>query len=97
MEKKGLIRNNSEQEVAGFHIYPKTYFNPRDFFGNWDLTDKTYCVHLYMGSWLSEKEQKKLERRRQPFWMFIRRIYMIVKNNILIAKVRKLLNDSGII
>lgn len=76
----GLRRDNTEQIISDYlHIYPKTFFNPRDFWGNWDLSKHTYCVHLYMGSWLSEEEQRKLRLRRNPVWLFMRRIYLHIK------------------
>lgn len=82
-QKYNLHRDNSEQIIAGYlHIYPKTYFNPRDFWGNWDLSKDTYCIHLYMGSWLPEKEQRKLQLRRNPLWLLLRRVYLQIKEII---------------
>lgn len=65
LRKYGLKSDNSEQFVYGIHIYPKTYFNPMDYFGNWDKTKNTYCIHLYSGSWLNLDEQNKLKRRKR--------------------------------
>ena len=64
----GLKPNNSEQYISNLHIYPRTYFNPMDFFGNWDRTKDTVAVHLYMGSWLPEATKKKLDRRKTFYW-----------------------------
>lgn len=68
IEKHGLKANNSEQMIGNIHIYPRTYFNAMDFFGNWDRTKNTTTVHLYMGSWLPDKVQKKLNRRKTWYW-----------------------------
>lgn len=81
-ENYGLKLDNSEQNIAGFHVYPKTYFNPRDFWGNCDFSNNTFCIHLYMGSWLSEKEQIKLARRRNPIYLLIRKWYLRFKRLI---------------
>lgn len=62
----GLTKNNEEQYVNGIHIYPKTFFNPMDYFGSWDMSRNTRCVHLYSGSWLSQEERKKLMNRKKP-------------------------------
>ena len=35
VKKYGLKTDNSEQIVENVHIYPRTYFNAMDFFGNW--------------------------------------------------------------
>lgn len=68
-DKYGLKLDNSEQIICNdVHIYPKTYFNPMDFFGNWDRSDKTTTVHLYMGSWLPEDVKKSLDRRKTKMW-----------------------------
>lgn len=68
VEKYNLQSDNSEQIIENIHIYPRTYFNPMDFFGNWDRSKNTVAVHLYMGSWLPENAQKKLNRRKKWWW-----------------------------
>lgn len=65
LHRHGLKQDNSEQHICGIHIYPKTYFNPMDYYGNWDKTKDTYAIHLYSGSWLSKDEQAKLRRRKK--------------------------------
>ena len=61
--KLGMKKENVEQEICKFHIYPAEYFCPI----NWkshkcELTDNTYSIHHFEASWLTEKEKKK----RQP-------------------------------
>lgn len=82
----GLKQNNTEQQVCGVHIYPKTYFNPMDFYGNWDKTKDTYCIHLYSGSWLSEEEQKKLMKRQKLFVRLKKRGRSLVKKFFIKGK-----------
>lgn len=97
MMEYGLVTDNSEQYIRGFHVYPKTYFNPLDFFGNWDRTKKTYCVHLYMGSWLPKEQKKLLDRRKTITFKITKRIYLLMKNNIFIKRFRKVLRKYDII
>lgn len=80
--KYGLKQDNSEQYVCGIHIYPKTYFNPMDYFGNWDKTKNTYGIHLYSGSWLSEEEQEKLRKRKKTLVRLKKKIRSIIRKFI---------------
>ena len=64
----GLILGGMEQIVDDIKIYPREYFCPMDFWGNWNQTKNTYCIHLFNGSWLPVREQKKLNRRKTWWW-----------------------------
>lgn len=97
LESYGLKTDNTEQFVLGAHIYPKTYFNPRDYWGNWDMSKDTYCIHLYMGSWLSEGEQKKLAKRRNCLINNLRKFYLLIKKNKIIYNFRNKLKEKNII
>lgn len=77
--KYGLKRDNTEQYICGIHIYPKTFFNPMDYFGNWDRSKDTYAIHLYSGSWLSKEEQNKLKRRKKPLRRLKKKIHSIFR------------------
>lgn len=68
VKRYGLKTNNNEQIIENIHIYPRTYFNAMDFFGNWDRSSNTTTVHLYMGSWLPDTERYKLNRRKTLYW-----------------------------
>ena len=51
--KKGLIPNNTKQEIDGLTIFPMEYFCPKDFFsGEISLTKNTYSIHHFDASWL---------------------------------------------
>lgn len=47
-----------------------------DFWGNWNKTANTYCIHLFFGSWLPDKEQKKLNRRKKWYFKLAKWIYV---------------------
>ncbi len=66
----GLQLGGKEQFVSGIHIFPREYFCPMDFWGNWNKTENTYCVHLFSGSWLSDEAQKKLNMRKKYWYRF---------------------------
>lgn len=65
-EKYGLTDKNEIQEVAGFAIYPPEYFCPKDYrTGALNITDSTYTIHHFDGSWLDEYDnclQKQIEK-----------------------------------
>lgn len=74
-----------------------TFFNPMDYFGNWDKSPETVCVHLYMGSWLPEQEQKKLKRRKTFIFKLTKYIWDRSKNNPLFKRIRLYLKNKNII
>ncbi len=56
----GLKLNNTLQTVAGFTLYPKKYFCPKDHLsGNIHITPETYTIHHFAGSWVSKKDKIK--------------------------------------
>lgn len=62
MELFGLVRNGKEQTVAGIHVYPAEYFNPRDSVtGRITITPNTYSIHWYGKSWLPRSARIKCE------------------------------------
>lgn len=93
----GLTRDNKEQIVGNIHVYPKTYFNPMDYFGNWDKSKKTVCCHLYMGSWLPSEEKKKLKYRKTILFKICKRIWCLSQNIAIVYKLRIYLKKKNII
>lgn len=68
LKKNGWVAHTDIIKICGINIYPSEYFCPINYFtGKMIVTDKTYSIHHYDGSWLSEEErysfrtQKKLE------------------------------------
>lgn len=60
----GLKLDNSYQEVQGFVLYPMDYFCAKSFkTGIVHITDNTYTIHHFSGSWLTD-EQKRLKEYR---------------------------------
>ena len=53
-KKHGFTDKNEIQKVDGITVYPSDYFCPKDYVsGNINITQNTYTVHWYDGSWLS--------------------------------------------
>ena len=56
----GLVKEDHVQEVKGVMVYPKEYFCPKDYLtGKMKITDNTYSIHHYDGSWRSTKSKIK--------------------------------------
>ena len=52
--KKGLVLNNSLQEIDGLTIFPAEYFAPKEYFsGKITLTKNTYSIHHFDASWVN--------------------------------------------
>ncbi len=53
-KKHGFTDKNEIQKVEEITVYPTEYFCPKDYVsGNITITQNTYTVHWYDGSWLS--------------------------------------------
>lgn len=73
LEKFGLKRDDSMQEVCGTTIYPREYFCPKSFIDeNVTLTENTYSIHHYSASWHTE-EEKHAEKLKKKFNKFMPR------------------------
>lgn len=56
--KYGLKLDNSLQTINGFTLFPCDYFSPKDFdTGALTVTDNTYSIHHFEGSWLPEENK----------------------------------------
>lgn len=72
----GLLTNNIEQDlyirsgesVFTFHVFPRTYFCPLDFYHNENFTDKTHSIHLFEASWLDDDVKFRINRERTPIY-----------------------------
>ena len=59
--KHGLIQKNQIQLVADTYVFPTDYFCPLDnSTGELVMTDNTYSIHHYLGSWLDECMKQEL-------------------------------------
>lgn len=51
-KSRGYVRKDGIHSFLGFTIFPSEYFSPIDFLSKEkDITDNTYSIHHYMGSW----------------------------------------------
>lgn len=59
--KHGLRQNNTQQIICKNVIFPIEYFCPKDFpSGKIRITNNTYAIHHYQGSWISEEDKKRI-------------------------------------
>jgi mannosyltransferase OCH1-like enzyme len=66
LETKGIVKENREQLVDGIHIYERDIFYPKKMDdGTFRTTERTFTIHRYAGSWLTERERK---RGVSKFW-----------------------------
>ena len=71
--EKGLIADNSCQEVSEFTVYPRTYFCPIAIDEKYkNITRNTCAIHHFTSSWRTKKEMKKFRKakRRQAWWYY---------------------------
>ena len=62
--EKGLQRNNTYQEIAGFAIYPKDVFCPKSHVdGIVRSTVNTHAIHHFNASWLDEEKRAEKNAR----------------------------------
>ena len=69
----GLKNVQGIQEVQGIKVYPSEYFSPIDVIsGKLHITENTYTIHRYMGSWGDKRHRswKDLIRSYIPEWVF---------------------------
>jgi len=85
--KYGLKRNNSYQELGVFTSYPTEYFCPMSLKTRMiNITKNTYCIHHYLGSWLSEEVIQRVELRKRISANFGDNILSAIMINILLIK-----------
>lgn len=78
--KKGLNLNDEFQCISDIAIFPKEYFCAKDYrSGKLHITDKTFLIHDFSGSWTSTKSSK-LEKRKMEVSTIIK--YIINKSNV---------------
>lgn len=69
--KNGKTGSRQIQRLDGITIYPEEYFNPMNWNnGKIQLTENTYTIHHYAGSW-SSAQTKKMARIKKimPDWV----------------------------
>lgn len=79
MKPYGFKSNNKKQTIASITFYPKDYFCPKDYrTGEVVMTENTYCIHHYAGSW-TETDASKLKKKSWLSRMF-KKIKGIIRN-----------------
>ena len=96
LEKNGLRKNGQLQIVANTVVYPRDYFCPKDFAtGVLNITENTYAIHHYDGSWLPEEEKYYLKLysnyRQKHYSKLFAKLFARMKSTIKYRGVRGLL------
>ncbi len=64
--KRGLLLNGNKQKLDYITIYPRDYFCPYNrATEELNITENTYCIHYFNGSWISDKKKKIIFTRKQ--------------------------------
>ena len=82
LKGKGFQQKNVLQIIDNAYIYPTEYFSPLSLkTGKLHMTENTYSIHHYSGSWLTESEKNLTKKRHQifqrygyfafPIWCFV--------------------------
>lgn len=82
--KKGLICNNTFQNIDGVTIYPTNYFAPiNPDTGEVLISNETYTIHHYAASWVPLKQKIKMylvrQSNRYVIFKKIRSVYNLTK------------------
>lgn len=65
-ENYPLKRNDTYQDLGNVVLYNHEYFSPKDWeTGKIFITENTYTIHHFNGSWHSKKEKKQLARKKE--------------------------------
>lgn len=84
---RGLLLNNSLQVIDGIKFLPTDFLCPIDFStGKKNITNNTYSVHHFMGSWLSPVDKAKFKIIRSLNFIFGKNFAKII-----IKKLRKII------
>jgi mannosyltransferase OCH1-like enzyme len=82
--KKGLICNNTLQEIAGVKVYPTYNFAPiNPNTGEIIITDQTFTIHHYAASWVPLNKKIKMYLVRQS-----NRYLFLSKLKVLYNKIK---------
>ena len=62
----GFVNENKLQKLNGLTVYPSDYFCPQNFMsGELEITEHTYSIHRYDGSWYTPVERYSHELKRK--------------------------------
>ena len=89
---KGLIQNNTLQEIEGFVLYPKDYFCPISYDNSVLIkTKNTVTIHWFAGSWydaeMKEKEKSRRKKAKKKYNRIRRKDVIKHLPNLILKKV----------
>lgn len=76
---KGLKAVDRQQMVAGWMVYPRTYFTPVDPHGNRNITKNSYTDHHFTSTWEEEDKQGLVALRRSLRYRAEKRLNKMIK------------------
>ncbi|MCI8296553.1 MAG: glycosyl transferase [Lachnospiraceae bacterium] len=59
--KHGYRKKNIKQDCGGFEVFPSSFFYPPYIDNEWKVTQETFTIHHYMGSWALDKDEQQIE------------------------------------
>ena len=96
---KGLVLNGKNQIIEGFALYPIDFFYPKSVAtGVLNITENSYAIHHYEGSWLDE-DVRMLQLKRDFYvkifgvniGMKIYRVIKALKNEGFFGFIKKII------
>lgn len=93
-ERNGFKRENTLQTVCRTVIYPSDFFSPLSYqTGKLRITDNTYSIHHYEGSWLTPEEREYFLLRRA----LLQKYKLLAKPAWKCVRIRRHLQQAGLI
>lgn len=80
LQDMGLKLNGMKQELGNISVFPNTYFNAfnlKDF--SYDITEETYTVHHFYGSWCPKSKRMFFELRKRLRALLGPKVYELIK------------------
>ena len=75
LEKLGFHPSNTTQSLQGMTVYSSEFFHPFDYAsGETAITDNTFSIHHFSGTWLGEGAALERRRTREKYRQFINRL-----------------------
>ncbi len=92
--RHGLCQDGSRQTVQDMEVFPSEYFCPKDYeTGRLKITDNTYSIHHYDGSWHEGNAQRYVRMRQKLNRTFGKKLGKVLFNTLIWTKdsVKKLI------
>lgn len=70
----GLKKNGKVQDICDAMILSTEYFSPYNEYGYGKMTENTYAIHHYAGSWYDDEQKKEKKRIEQNYRYLMDRI-----------------------